>query len=33
MKFFPGLARYFGKCNKIRITCAFDKIGQVFVKG
>ena len=30
---FPGLARYFGKCNAIRITCAFDKIGQVFVKG
>ena len=31
--FFSDFARYFGKCNSIRNTCAFDKIGQGFVKG
>ena len=33
IEFFSGFARYFGKCNAIQTTCAFDKIGQVFIKG
>ena len=30
--FFSDFARYFGKCNAIWTRCAFDRIGQIFVK-
>ena len=30
---FSDFARYFGKCKTVWTRCAFDKIGQIFVKG